>query len=131
MQTTNGNNDTINDQQFMHRGTQCNTLLTTTAQAIWDGQAILATDGSVKDNMATYAWIISNSNDEVKQDIASGGLLPPSAPYAHHASKRPEAAALYATLKWIEHLLNTYPDTTSDASNTPALPIPIDNLSVI
>ena len=116
----------------MHRGTQCLTSLPTMAQAIWDGQAILATDGSIKNNIATYAWIISNSNDTIAQDISGSGLLPPSAPYAHHASKRPEAAALYAALQWINQLLTKHdPDTTSDAGNTPALPIPIDNLSVI
>ena len=45
--------------------------------------------------MATYAWIISMTNDTIGQDISGGGLLPPSAPYAQHISKQPEAAALY------------------------------------
>ena len=80
-------NNPVNDRQLMHHGTQCSTPLPTMAQAIWDGQAILATDGSIKNNIATYAWIISNLNDTIAQDISGSGLLPPSAPYAHHASK--------------------------------------------
>ena len=70
--------------------------------------------------------------DNIEQDhIAGGGLLSPSAPYAHHASKQLEAAALYATLQWIATLLQWYPNNTSTAGNTPTLPIPIDNKSVI
>ena len=78
---------TLSDQYLMHHGTQCNTPLPIVAQAIWDGQAILATDGSVKNEIMTYAWIISNTNDNIEQDITSGNLLPPSTPYTHHASK--------------------------------------------
>ena len=96
---------TIPDQQLMHHGTHHNTPLPVTAQAIWDGQVILATNGSVKNAVTTYAWILSTTNDHIEQDITGGGLLPPSAPYAKHASKCPEAAALYATLQWIATLL--------------------------
>ena len=119
------------DQQLMHLGTRHHTSLPVTAQAIWDGQAILATDGSVKNNKAIYAWIISNNPDQITTDIQGGGILPPSAQYAKHASKRPEAAALYAALQWLSTLLKRYPDNTNDAGATPALPIPIDNKSVI
>ena len=66
----------------MHHGTHCHTPLPITTQAIWDGQAILATDGLVKQNIATYAWIISTTNNTIGQDVTGGGLLPPSAPYA-------------------------------------------------
>ena len=65
------------------------------------------------------------------QDTQGGGILPPSAQYTKHASKRPEAAALYAALQWLTTLLWRYPDSTNDAGETPALPIPIDNQSVI
>ena len=75
------------NQQLMHLGTRHHTSLPITAQAIWDGQAILATNGSVKDNKAIYAWIVSNTNDQITQDIQGGGLLPPSAQYTKHASK--------------------------------------------
>ena len=100
---------TLYDHQLMHRGTQCNTPLPIVAQAIWDGQAILATDGSVKNEIMTYAWIISTTNKNIEQDITSSSLLPPSTPYTCHASKQLEAAALYAALKWITHILQQYP----------------------
>ena len=45
--------------------------------------------------------------------------------------KRPEAATLYAALYWIEMLLQWYPNKTDTAGDTPALPIPINNKSVI
>ena len=122
----------ITDQQLMHHGTKCTTPLLITAQVIWDGQAILATDGSVKHEIITYtSWIISTTNDNIEQDIAGRGLLPPSAPYAHHASKQPEAAALYAALQWIANLLKWYPNNMSNAGTTPTLPFPINNKSVI
>ena len=111
--------------------TQHSTLINIAAQAIWDGQAILATDGSVKDNIATYAWVLSTTNDIISQDITGGGLLPPSALYANHASKCLEAAALHATLQWIDLILKKYPDTTTCAGDSPPLPIPIDNQLVI
>ena len=119
------------NQQLMHLGTHLHTSLSATAQAIWDGQAILATDRSVKNNKAIYAWIISNNNDQITTNIQGSGILPSSAQYAKPASKWPEAAALYAALQWILTLLWRYPDNTNDAGDTPALPIPIDNKSVI
>ena len=125
-------NAATNDRQtIMLRGIQHTTLIHITTQAIWDGQAILATDGSVKDDIATYAWVLSTTHDIIGPDIKGGGLLPPSAPYAHHVSKHLEAAALYAALQWIALVEKKYPDTTNCASNSPPLPIPIDNQSVI
>ena len=122
---------TLTDQHLMHHGTQCQTPLPLTAQAIWDGQAILATNGSVKNGTVMYAWILSTTNDNIELDISSGGLLHPSAPYSRHTSKCPEAAALYATLTWIMDILHKYPDNTSQAGDTPALPIPVNNKLVI
>ena len=124
-------NPATNDRQIMLRGLQYNTLLNIAAQAIWDGQAILATDGSVKNEIATYAWVLSTTNDVIGLDIKGGGLLPPSAPYTNHASKHPEAAVLYMALQWIDLTLKKYPHTTNSAGDSPPLPIPIDNQSVI
>ena len=124
-------NTATNNQQLLLCGTQHTTPINIAAQAIWDGQAILATDGSVKDNIATYAWVLSTTNDLISQDIMGGGLLLPSAPYANHASKCLEAAALYAALQWIDLILKLYPDTTTCAGDSPPIPIPIDNKSVI
>ena len=118
-------------RRMMHHGTHCKISPTMIAQAIWDGQTILATDGSVQNDNATYAWILSTTNDTISQDVTGGGLLPPSAPHQGHASKRPAAAALYAALTWISLMLEKYPDHTSNAGTTPALPIPVDNQSVI
>ena len=122
---------TVTDQHLMHHGTQCPTPLPLTAQAIWDGQAILATNGSVKNGTATYAWILSTTNDNIKLDISISGLLHPSAPYSHHASKHLEVATLYAALTWIMDILHKYLNNISQAGNTPALPIPVNNKSVI
>ena len=89
------------------------------------------TDGSVKDDIATYSWILSTTNDNIGPDIKGSGLLPPSALYAHHASKHLEAAALYVALQWIDLVLKKYPDTTTCAGDSPPLLIPIDNQLVI
>ena len=68
-------------------------------------QAILTTNGSVKNAVTTYAWILSTTNDYIQQDITGSGLLPTSAPYAQHASKCLEVATLYAALQWLAILL--------------------------
>ena len=57
----------ITDQQLMHHGTQHTTPLPFTAQSIWDGQVILATDGSVKHEIMTYAWIILTMHKQQHQ----------------------------------------------------------------
>ena len=75
------------DHQLMHHGTQHNTPLPITAQAIWDGQVILATNGSVKIEVTTYAWILSTTNEHIAPDITGGGLVPLSALYALQTSK--------------------------------------------
>ena len=124
-------NPATTDRQLMLRGIQHTTPLHIAAQSLWDGQAILATDGSIKDDIATYAWVLSTTNDAIGPDIKGGGLLPPSAPYANHASKCLEAAALYAALQWIDLTLKKYPDTTNSTGESPPLPIPIVNQSVI
>jgi hypothetical protein len=45
----------------MNRGIRSNIPLATVAQSIWDGHAMVGTDGSVKDDTATNSWIISSS----------------------------------------------------------------------
>ena len=82
-------------------------------------------------HMGWTSWIISTTNDTINQDVTGGGILPPSVPLTHHASKCPEATALYASLMWIDTLLAKHPDNTSNAGMTPALLIPVDNKSVI
>ena len=91
--------------QLMHQGVHTNIPHLIIAQAIWDGLAILGTDGSVKNETATYSWILSTTTDTINPDVIGGGLLPPPATYTDHYSKRPEAAALFAGLSWIYDLL--------------------------
>jgi hypothetical protein len=121
----------LNEMQIMHRGVQTTTPCPVIAQSIWDGLAIMGTDGSVKEDTATYSWIISTTQDEIHPDVKGGGLLPPPAMYTDHYSKRPEAAALFAGLSWIYDLLQQFPDTSPDSGPPPSLPIPIDNESVL
>ena len=99
------------------------------ARAIWEGNAIMGTDGSVTGSLATYSFVISTTQQDVIKSIAGGGYLPPTAQYMDPYSKRPEAAALFAGLTWIENLLKRYPNHTSN--DPPPLPIPVDNTSVI
>ena len=119
------------EMSLMNRGTQTTTPEAIVAQAIWDGQAIMGTDGSVKDEVATYSWIISTTTDEIGADVKGGGFLPPTAQYMTPYSKRPEAAALLAGLSWIHDLLRRYPDTNPDSGPTPSLSIAVDNKAVI
>jgi hypothetical protein len=115
----------------MQRGVHTNIPRPIIAQSIWDGLAIMGTDGSVKDDTATFSWIISTTNDTINPDVTGGGLLPPPATYTDHYSKRPEAAALFAGLSWIHDLLHQHPDTNPSSGSTPSLPIPIDSKSVL
>jgi hypothetical protein len=115
----------------MNRGVQTDIPRSIIAQAIWDGLAILGTDGSVKNETASYSWILSTTTDNINPDVLGGGLLPPPATYTNHYSKRPEAAALFAGLSWIYDLLHQHPDNNPDSGPTPALPIPIDSKSVL
>jgi hypothetical protein len=75
-----------NETSLMNRGATHNAPLAILAQAIWDGHAILGTDGSVRDDTATYAWVLS-TNVDVTADAKGGGVLPPTATYASHYSK--------------------------------------------
>jgi hypothetical protein len=109
-----------------NRGVQQNELPETIARAIWEGKAIMGTDGSVQDPVATYSFVISISRTYVKTSVkGGGGFLPPTAQYLDPYSKHPEAAALLAGLTWIQELLLQFPNQT--ASNPLPLLIPVDN----
>jgi hypothetical protein len=49
------------------------------AEALWNGQAVLGTDGSVIGQKATYSWILSTTSDVIVVDARGGGFLPPPA----------------------------------------------------
>jgi hypothetical protein len=55
----------------------------------------------------------------------------PTAPYADHQSKCPEATALYAALTWLKYILDLYPNQHPMPTPTLLLPIPIDNKAVL
>jgi hypothetical protein len=100
------------DLQIMIHGIYTSVSLATTAKAIWEGQAILGTDGgSVIGQKATYSWILSTTSDVIVADARSRGFLPSPAQYTEHSSKRPEGAPIYAGLHWISKLLMLYPCT--------------------
>jgi hypothetical protein len=115
----------------MNRGVHTTIPENVIAQAIWDSQAIMGTDGSVKEDIATYSWVISITYFGVNADVKGGGFLPPTAQYLDPYSKRPEAAALFAGLTWIQALLQQYPNTNPTNETNPTLPIPVDNEAVV
>ena len=65
----------------------------------------------------------------VTPNVKGGRFLPPAPQYMDHASKRMEAAALLAGLKWVQSLLLQFPNHTNP--DPPPLPIPVDNNSMV
>jgi hypothetical protein len=100
--------------QLMNRGVHTTLPMNVIAQAIWDGQAILGTDGSVTDDIATYSWVLSLTSSNVTGDVKGGRFLPPMVQYLKPYSKRPEVATLFAGLSWIQELLTQYPNMNMD-----------------
>jgi hypothetical protein len=115
----------------INRAVQYSSPLPTIAQSIWDGMAIMGSDGSVKNGVATYAWVLSTTDLFIEADVKGGGFLPPTAPYAEHQSKRPEAAALYAALTWIKYILTLYPNQHPTPTPPRPLPIHLDSKAVL
>jgi hypothetical protein len=95
----------LTGMHLLNHGVQYHTPFPIIAQSIWDGHAILGTDGSVHGDVATYAWILSTTENNVEADVKGGSFLPPTAQYTDPYSKCPEAAALLARLTWITQLL--------------------------
>jgi hypothetical protein len=96
----------VSEMKIMNRNVEHNVQLEEVANAIWEGRAIMGTDGSVRDPTAIYSFVISISRTDVKTNGRGGGFLPPTAKYLDPYSKRPEAApALLAGLTWIQKLL--------------------------
>jgi hypothetical protein len=119
----------VSEMKIMNRNVEHNVELEEVANAIWEGKAIMGTDGSVRDPTATYSFVISISRTDVKTNVRGGGFLPPTAKYLDPYSKRPEAAALLAGLTWIQKLLRKFPNHTD--TDPPPLQIPIDNDGVV
>ena len=91
----------------------------------------MGTDGSIKNGVATYAWVLSTTNLYIEADVKGGGFLPPTAQYAEHQSKHLEAAALYAALTWIKYILKLYPNQHPTTTTPPPLSISLDSKAVL
>jgi hypothetical protein len=63
----------------MHHRIQTSVSLTTIAEALWAGQAVLGMDGSAIGQQATYSWILSTTLDIIVADARGRGFLPPPA----------------------------------------------------
>jgi hypothetical protein len=115
--------------QTMNRGVMRNDTYENIARSIWEGKAIMGTDGLVKKSKATYSFVISMSKTNVNINVKGGGFLPPTPQYTDPYSKCTEATALLAGLRWIQLLFVENPNPT-DSIPLPLL-IPIDNDSVV
>jgi hypothetical protein len=71
----------VNEMKIMNRNVVHNVKLEEVAKAIWEGKAIMGTDGSVRDPTATYSFVISISQNVVKTNVKGGGYLLPTAKY--------------------------------------------------
>jgi hypothetical protein len=71
----------------MNRGVMIKGNRARIAVAIWEGKAIMGTDGSVKDNAARYSFVLSMSKTNVTECVKGGGLLPPTPQYMEQYSK--------------------------------------------
>jgi hypothetical protein len=80
----------------MNRGVRQDELSETIARAIWEGNAIMGTDGPMQDPIATYSFVISMiSRKDVKPNVKGSGFLPPTSQYLDPPyPKRPKAVAL-------------------------------------
>jgi len=81
------------------------------AMALWAGDTIIGTDGSIKNGHGTYAFviIILVNDDEPILACRLGGHMPMLAEYLDMDSHRPEAAALFAAHTFLGSFLLDYP----------------------
>jgi hypothetical protein len=68
----------VSEMKKMDRNIERNVTYETIAKAIWEGKAIMGTDGSVRDPTATYLFVISISQTDVETNVRGGGFLPPT-----------------------------------------------------
>jgi hypothetical protein len=65
----------------MNRGVLANVPKESIAKAIWEGTAMVGTDGSIRNPLATYSFVISLSQIKVVTCAKGGGFLPATAKY--------------------------------------------------
>ena len=101
------------------------------ADAIWKGDAYVGMDGSAANDSGTYAFVIliNLKSDEPTIAVRCGGNMPNPAEFIDMDSHRPESAALYAALCFVQELLARFPrgPLTGDL---PPLRCCLDNKSV-
>jgi hypothetical protein len=105
--------------------------LRTVAESIWQGDAIVGTDGSASNDQGTYSFVILTNiaNESPTVSVKCGGNLPNLAEYIDMDSHRPEAAALFSALCFVWLLLTKYPRGPT-TGNVPRLHFVLDNKSV-
>jgi hypothetical protein len=91
--------------QYMNGGVLYNTPRAMIAKVVWDGTAIMGTNGSVQEPIATYSFVISLLQEAVEVSVKGGGFFPPTAQYLDPYSNQTEAAALLDGISWIKTLL--------------------------
>jgi hypothetical protein len=125
------NNNPLSNKYMrrMNRGVLTNVPRESIAKAIWEGTAIMGTDGSVRDQLANCSFVISLSQTNVATCAKGGGFLPITALYLDPYSQLTEAAALFSGLCWIKALLDRFPNPSN--TQPPTLPIPIDNKAIM
>jgi len=96
--------------ESMLRGTRFHVPPQVLANALWNGDAIIGTDGSVRDEHGSYAFVIliNLHQDEPTLAVRSGGWMSPTAEFIDLASHRPEAAALYAAHMFLQRFLRKF-----------------------
>jgi hypothetical protein len=62
--------------QTMNHGVMRNDTYENIARSIWEGKAIMGTDGLVKKSKATYSFVMSMSKTNVNINVKGGGFLP-------------------------------------------------------
>jgi len=105
--------------ESMLRGTRFHVPTQVLANALWNGDAIIGTDGSVLDEQGSYAFIILINLHQVEPTLAvrSGGWMSPTAEFIDLDSHRPEAAALYAAQMFLQCFLRKFPFCGSICDN--------------
>jgi hypothetical protein len=81
--------------------------------AIWERMAIMGTDGSVQDPIATYSFAILLLQAIVEVSVKGGGFfLQWHSTLTNTQTITTKAAALLAGLSWIQTLLSQFPNHT-------------------
>jgi hypothetical protein len=95
----------------MLRGYQRTTSLREIAESIWQGNAIVGTNGSAANDHGTYSFVILTdiANKSITLSVKCGGNLPNLAEYIDMDSHHPEGAALFSALCFVHLLLTKYP----------------------